>query len=112
MHHLSLSLSHSLSVCLSLPLSLPLCVGRLLGGLCQCISDPQLNASSQEIRPAESLGQLLLFHLNSKSALQRIAVALVLCEWAALHKVKPSPAGSSPFTFVYLFVFSYLAVLW
>ncbi|KAM7385145.1 hypothetical protein PAMP_001241 [Pampus punctatissimus] len=52
----------------------------------KCICDPQLNAASQEIRPAESLGQLLLFHLNSKSALQRIAVALVLCEWAALQK--------------------------
>lgn len=60
---------------------------RLLGALCRCICDPRLNAASQEVRPAESLGQLLLFHLNSKSALQRIAVALVLCEWAALQKV-------------------------
>ncbi|XP_076025391.1 TATA-binding protein-associated factor 172 [Genypterus blacodes] len=59
---------------------------KLLGALCRCICDPQLNAASQEIRPAESLGQLLLFHLNSKSALQRIAVALVLCEWATLQK--------------------------
>ncbi|KAM9847490.1 TATA-binding protein-associated factor 172 [Aulostomus maculatus] len=63
-----------------------LMAARLLGALCRCICDPQLNAASQEIRPAESLGQLLLFHLNSKSALQRIAVALVLCEWAALQK--------------------------
>ncbi|CAG6017888.1 unnamed protein product [Menidia menidia] len=62
-----------------------LMAAKLLGALCRCICDPQLNASSQEIRPAESLGQLLLFHLNSKSALQRIAVSLVLCEWAALH---------------------------
>lgn len=61
---------------------------RLLGALCRCICDPQLNAASQEIRPAESLGQLLLFHLNSKSALQRITVALVLCEWAAVQTVK------------------------
>uniref|UniRef100_A0A3Q3GBQ6 BTAF1 RNA polymerase II, B-TFIID transcription factor-associated n=1 Tax=Kryptolebias marmoratus TaxID=37003 RepID=A0A3Q3GBQ6_KRYMA len=61
-------------------------MAALLGALCRCICDPQLNAASQEIRPAESLGQLLLFHLNSKSALQRIAVALVLCEWAALQK--------------------------
>ncbi|XP_069001339.1 TATA-binding protein-associated factor 172 [Embiotoca jacksoni] len=59
---------------------------KLLGALCRCICDPQLNAASQEIRPAESLGQLLLFHLNSKSALQRIAVALVLCKWSALQK--------------------------
>lgn len=65
-------------------------LSRLLGALCRCICDPQLNAASQEIRPAESLGQLLLFHLNSKSALQRITVALVLCEWAALQKVKSS----------------------
>ncbi|XP_029963411.1 TATA-binding protein-associated factor 172-like isoform X1 [Salarias fasciatus] len=63
-----------------------LMAARLLGALCQCICDPQLNAASQEIRPAESLGQLLLFHLNSKSALQRIAVAMVLCEWGSLHK--------------------------
>uniref|UniRef100_A0A673CE02 BTAF1 RNA polymerase II, B-TFIID transcription factor-associated n=1 Tax=Sphaeramia orbicularis TaxID=375764 RepID=A0A673CE02_9TELE len=63
-----------------------LMAAKLLGALCRCICDPQLNAASQEIRPAESLGQLLLFHLNSKSALQRIAVALVLCEWASLQK--------------------------
>ncbi|XP_070771882.1 TATA-binding protein-associated factor 172 [Enoplosus armatus] len=63
-----------------------LMAAKLLGALCGCICDPQLNAASQEIRPAESLGQLLLFHLNSKSALQRIAVALVLCEWAAVQK--------------------------
>lgn len=67
-------------------------LSRLLGALCRCICDPQLNAASQEIRPAESLGQLLLFHLNSKSALQRITVALVLCKWAALQKVKSSDA--------------------
>ncbi|XP_034464473.1 TATA-binding protein-associated factor 172 isoform X2 [Hippoglossus hippoglossus] len=64
-----------------------LMAAKLLGALCRCICDPQLNAASQEIRPAESLGQLLLFHLNSKSALQRIAVALVLCEWSTLQKV-------------------------
>lgn len=60
---------------------------RLLGSLCCCICDPVVNAPSQEIKPAESLAQLLLFHLNSKSALQRISVALVVCEWAALQKV-------------------------
>uniref|UniRef100_W5L4U2 B-TFIID TATA-box binding protein associated factor 1 n=1 Tax=Astyanax mexicanus TaxID=7994 RepID=W5L4U2_ASTMX len=59
-----------------------LMAAKLLGALCRCICDPQLNSSTQEIRPAESLAQLLLFHLNSKSALQRIAVAMVLCEWA------------------------------
>eukprot|EP00063_Salmo_salar_P034843 XP_014009678.1 PREDICTED: TATA-binding protein-associated factor 172-like [Salmo salar] len=64
-----------------------LMAAKLLGALCRCICDPQLNSSSQDIRPAESLGQLLLFHLNSKSALQRIVVALVLCEWAAVQKV-------------------------
>uniref|UniRef100_A0A671UYF7 B-TFIID TATA-box binding protein associated factor 1 n=1 Tax=Sparus aurata TaxID=8175 RepID=A0A671UYF7_SPAAU len=63
-----------------------LMAAKLLGALCRCICDPQLNAASQEIRPAESLGQLLLFHLNSKSALQRIAVSMVLCEWAAVQK--------------------------
>ncbi|XP_013909711.1 PREDICTED: TATA-binding protein-associated factor 172 [Thamnophis sirtalis] len=61
---------------------------KLLGGLCCCICDPSVNAASQEIKPAESLAQLLLFHLNSKSALQRFSVALVICEWAALQKVQ------------------------
>ncbi|OXB75456.1 UNVERIFIED_CONTAM: hypothetical protein H355_016517 [Colinus virginianus] len=59
---------------------------KLLGALCCCICDPGVNAVTQEIKPAESLAQLLLFHLNSKSALQRISVALVICEWAALQK--------------------------
>ncbi|GAB1302362.1 B-TFIID TATA-box-binding protein-associated factor 1 [Apodemus speciosus] len=59
---------------------------KLLGALCCCICDPGVNMVNQEIKPAESLGQLLLFHLNSKSALQRISVALVICEWAALQK--------------------------
>ncbi|XP_040325230.1 TATA-binding protein-associated factor 172-like [Herpailurus yagouaroundi] len=59
---------------------------KLLGALCCCICDPGVNMVTQEIKPAESLGQLLLFYLNSKSALQRISVALVICEWAALQK--------------------------
>ncbi|XP_053548913.1 TATA-binding protein-associated factor 172 [Bombina bombina] len=59
---------------------------KLLGSLCGCICDPSVNTASQEIKPAESLAQLLLFHLNSKSALQRISVALVICEWAAQQK--------------------------
>ncbi|KAM8924786.1 TATA-binding protein-associated factor 172 [Pelodytes ibericus] len=59
---------------------------KLLGSLCCCVCDPSVNIASQEIKPAESLAQLLLFHLNSKSALQRISVALVICEWAALQK--------------------------
>ncbi|OCT71624.1 TATA-binding protein-associated factor 172 [Xenopus laevis] len=59
---------------------------KLLGSLCCCICDPSINNASQEIKPAESLAQLLLFHLNSKSALQRISVALVISEWAAIQK--------------------------
>jgi cytosine/uracil/thiamine/allantoin permease len=61
---------------------------RLLGALCCYICDPSVNMVNQEIKPADSLGQLLLFYLNSKSALQRISVALVICEWAALQKVR------------------------
>ncbi|KAM9065654.1 TATA-binding protein-associated factor 172 isoform X1 [Sarcophilus harrisii] len=59
---------------------------KLLGALCCNICDPSVNVASQDIKPAESLGHLLLFHLNSKSALQRISVSLVICEWAALQK--------------------------
>lgn len=84
-------------------------LSRLLGALCRCICDPQLNAASQEIRPAESLGQLLLFHLNSKSALQRITVALVLCEWAALQKVKSSDAQVLFSCFFFFFLSSEMA---
>lgn len=70
-----------------------LMAAKLLGALCRCICDPRINSSTQEIRPAESLGQLLLFHLNSKSALQRIAVAMVLCEWAAEQKESELVSG-------------------
>nr|XP_033799589.1 TATA-binding protein-associated factor 172 isoform X2 [Geotrypetes seraphini] len=65
---------------------------RLLGSLCCCICDSSVNSTAQEIKPADSLAQLLLFHLNSKSALQRISVALVICEWAALQKERKSVA--------------------
>lgn len=61
---------------------------KLLGALCCYICDPSVNMVNQEIKPADSLGQLLLFYLNSKSALQRISVALVICEWAALQKTQ------------------------
>ncbi len=71
-----------------------MCPPRLLGALCSCICDPRLNSSSQELRPAESLAQLLLFHLNSKSALQRIAVSMVICEWAGLQKVRTGEGQS------------------
>ncbi|XP_076142111.1 TATA-binding protein-associated factor 172-like isoform X1 [Alosa pseudoharengus] len=66
---------------------------KLLGALCRCICDPRINSGPQEIRPAESLAQLLLFHLNSKSALQRIAVSMVLCEWAADQKESELVSG-------------------
>ncbi|XP_062927802.1 TATA-binding protein-associated factor 172 isoform X2 [Mobula hypostoma] len=59
---------------------------RLLGALCCSMCEPSVNSINQEVKPAESLAQLLLFHLNSKSALQRIAVALVISEWANLKK--------------------------
>ncbi|XP_060697914.1 TATA-binding protein-associated factor 172 isoform X1 [Hemiscyllium ocellatum] len=59
---------------------------RLLGALCCSLCEPSVNFISQEVKPAESLAQLLLFHLNSKSALQRIAVALVISEWATRRK--------------------------
>lgn len=49
--------------------------------------EPSVNSINQEVKPAESLAHLLLFHLNAKSALQRIAVALVISEWATLRKV-------------------------
>ncbi|XP_069467480.1 TATA-binding protein-associated factor 172 isoform X2 [Ambystoma mexicanum] len=67
---------------------------KLLGALCSCICDPSVNSTTQEIKPADSLSHLLLFHLNSKSALQRISVALVICEWAAIQKERKAVAIS------------------
>uniref|UniRef100_A0A4W3KDG6 B-TFIID TATA-box binding protein associated factor 1 n=1 Tax=Callorhinchus milii TaxID=7868 RepID=A0A4W3KDG6_CALMI len=63
-----------------------LMAAKLLGALCCSMCDSTVNSTIQEVKPAESLAQLLLFHLNSKSALQRIAVALVISEWAVLQK--------------------------
>lgn len=59
---------------------------KLLGALCCSMCEPSVNSVNQEVKPAESLAHLLLFHLNAKSALQRIAVALVISEWATLRK--------------------------
>jgi len=63
------------------------CLLRLLGSLTCCLCDAAVNLPSQEVRPAESFAQLLMFYLNSKSALQRIAVALIFCQWAEHSKV-------------------------
>uniref|UniRef100_A0A8C4Q9L8 Mot1 central domain-containing protein n=1 Tax=Eptatretus burgeri TaxID=7764 RepID=A0A8C4Q9L8_EPTBU len=64
-----------------------LLAARLLGSLTCCLCDAAVNLPSQEVRPAESFAQLLMFYLNSKSALQRIAVALIFCQWAEHSKV-------------------------
>ncbi|XP_070579939.1 TATA-binding protein-associated factor 172-like [Ptychodera flava] len=52
---------------------------KLLGLLAVYITDSRLPAESNA---AESIGQLLSFHLDNKSALQRVVVGLVVTEWA------------------------------
>lgn len=50
-----------------------------LGLLCDLVSwaSPQPGVDT----PAEALAKLLVFHLNSKSAIQRLVVAHVITEW-------------------------------
>uniref|UniRef100_T1IQ59 Mot1 central domain-containing protein n=1 Tax=Strigamia maritima TaxID=126957 RepID=T1IQ59_STRMM len=60
---------------------------KLLGLLSTLIIRPIPGLSMQGIElPFESYTKLLLFYLNSKSALQRLAVALVIDEWAKQDK--------------------------
>ncbi|XP_077979914.1 TATA-binding protein-associated factor 172-like [Glandiceps talaboti] len=52
---------------------------KLLGQLFVYVTDSSLPAESNA---SESIGQLLAFHLDNKSALQRFVVGLVVTEWA------------------------------
>ena len=54
----------------------------MLGKLASYISQPDIVLPADMEPPAVSLGKLCVFHLNTKSALQRLAVAQVLFHWA------------------------------
>ncbi|XP_025098082.1 TATA-binding protein-associated factor 172-like isoform X2 [Pomacea canaliculata] len=55
---------------------------RLLGKLASCITQPLTGLPPTMEPPAVSLGKLCIFHLNTKSALQRLAIAQMLIHWA------------------------------
>lgn len=61
---------------------------RLLGEVFARVSTPAASAGvAVQENSSEALGTLLSFHLNTKSANQRIAVAYVVKEWADLQQV-------------------------
>lgn len=60
----------------------------MLGRLCDVLLQQTVESVPAGTEtPHEALGKLLTFHLASKSALQRISVALVLYSWAKLNQV-------------------------
>ena len=59
---------------------------RLLGRIAPYITNSQLPPT---LNASESFSQILVFHLSSKSAIQRMVVGLVLEEWAKTDKVSP-----------------------
>ncbi|XP_060582986.1 TATA-binding protein-associated factor 172-like [Ruditapes philippinarum] len=56
---------------------------QLLGCLCSKITQPIQGLPDNCEKPSESLDKLLVFHLNTKSAIQRIVIAEVVHAWAA-----------------------------
>lgn len=68
---------------------------KFLGLLASYIFRPvegDINTQEME-QPVDGFAKLVLFHLNSKSALQRLAVALVLGEWAKYDKNNMCPVA-------------------
>ena len=59
----------------------------MLGNLCKYLCQPVPNLIPEGEKPLDSLTKLLVFHLNTKSAIQRIVVAEVVYYWA-LTQVK------------------------
>ncbi|XP_077865248.1 TATA-binding protein-associated factor 172-like [Saccoglossus kowalevskii] len=54
---------------------------KLIGQLIVYMTDSSLPAESNA---SESVGQLLAFHLDNKSALQRLAIGLIVTDWASI----------------------------
>ena len=57
-------------------------VCRLLGKLASHMCQPEIPLPPGMEPPALSLGKLCVFHLNTRSALQRLAIAQVVYHWA------------------------------
>ncbi|XP_067121938.1 TATA-binding protein-associated factor 172 [Centruroides vittatus] len=64
-------------------------LGLLLSHLTKQIPEPAENSEQESL--IEGISKILLFHLNSKSALQRIAIGLVLTAWAKHEKDNKCP---------------------
>ena len=64
-----------------------LIASRLLGMLCTSLSAPMPSLPEGVEPPLESIARILLFHLASKSAVQRLSIGMVVCEWAKLQQV-------------------------
>ncbi|XP_038069588.1 TATA-binding protein-associated factor 172-like isoform X2 [Patiria miniata] len=56
---------------------------RLLGRIAPYITSSKLAA---ELNASESFGQILIFHIKSKSAIQRMVIGLIIEEWARTGK--------------------------
>jgi len=54
----------------------------MLGDLCSYMTQTDLNLPEGYESPSVSLSKLLIFHLNTKSAVQRIVIAEVVHAWA------------------------------
>lgn len=61
--------------------------GRFLGLLCSYIIREIPNFPPEAEKPVTSLSKLFLFHLNSKSAVQRFVIAQVVYNLALSNKV-------------------------
>ncbi|XP_050390117.1 TATA-binding protein-associated factor 172 [Patella vulgata] len=59
---------------------------KLLGLLAGYITKPVPNYPKDAEKPVDSLRKLFIFHLNTKSALQRYVIGQVLYQWALLNK--------------------------
>lgn len=55
---------------------------RMIGKLCSRVTEPGIELPTGYENPADSLSKLLTFHLNTKSAVQRIVIAEVVSAWA------------------------------
>ncbi|KAK3090954.1 hypothetical protein FSP39_016028 [Pinctada imbricata] len=62
------------------------CASRLLGRLCSAISEDVINFPPEAEKPMESIAKLIVFHLSTKSAIQRFVSAQILYNYALFKK--------------------------
>ncbi|XP_022080347.1 TATA-binding protein-associated factor 172-like isoform X2 [Acanthaster planci] len=84
------SLSASVTERESVVLQARIRAARLLGRVAPYITSHRLSA---EFNACESLAQILIFHLKSKSAIQRMVIGLIIEEWAQTRKEFQCPGA-------------------